>query len=109
MSEIRRGPINDSSIFDVMMVPRGTLGHEDSFIALLHDIAAQHPDERLILCVNSDEGVEYAVKHRAELEGRWFLPYASEEAVKTANSKTSMAAILETLGLPTIPSVECGI
>ncbi|MDN6487156.1 MAG: ATP-grasp domain-containing protein, partial [Ancrocorticia sp.] len=106
VSEIRRGPINDSSIFDVMMVPRGTLGHEDSFIALLHEIAAQHPDERLILCVNSDEGVEDAVKHRAELEGRWFLPYASEEAVKTANSKTSMAAILEALGLPTIPSVS---
>lgn len=106
VSEIRRGPINDSSIFDIMMVPRGTLGHEDSFIALLHEIAAQHPDERLILCVNSDEGVEYAVKHRAELEGRWFLPYASEEAVKTANSKTSMAAILEALGLPTIPSVS---
>ncbi len=47
VSEIRRGPINDSSIFDTMMVPRGTLGHEESFIALLHQIERAHPDEQL--------------------------------------------------------------
>ncbi len=106
VSEIRRGPINDSSIFDTMMVPRGTLGHEESFIALLHQIERAHPDEQLILCVNSDEGVEYAVKHRAELETRWFLPYASEEAVRAANSKALMAKTLTSLGLPTVPCVS---
>ncbi|MGO1592340.1 MAG: carboxylate--amine ligase [Ancrocorticia sp.] len=106
VTEIRRGPINDSSIFDTMMVPKGTLGHEESFIALLHEIEEAHPDEQLILCVNSDEGVEYAAKHRGELEERWFLPYPSEGAVRTANSKAAMAQILATLGLPTITSVS---
>lgn len=106
VSEIRRGPINDSAIFDTLMVPKGTLGHEDSFIALLHEIERSHPDERLILCVNTDEGVDFAAKHRTELEERWFLPYASEKAVQTANSKAAMAAILSELGLPTPPRVS---
>ncbi|MFT0848080.1 ATP-grasp domain-containing protein [Actinomycetaceae bacterium L2_0104] len=98
ISEILRGPINNSKIFDLEMVAKGTLGNEEKFIALLHRIAAEHPDEQLILCVNSDEGVDYAARHRAELEDRWFLPYAPAEAVETANSKRAMAEFLSSLG-----------
>ncbi len=98
VTEILRGPINNSKIFDMEIVPKGTLGNEEKFIALLHRIAAEHPDEQLILCVNSDEGVDYAARHRAELEERWFLPYAPAHAVETANSKRAMAELFSSLG-----------
>ena len=52
VTEIRRGPINDSRLFDIKMVPLGTVNVEEKFIALLHEVAAEHPDERLILCIN---------------------------------------------------------
>ncbi|WP_188042693.1 carboxylate--amine ligase [Changpingibacter yushuensis] len=99
ISEIARGPINDSKIFDVQFVAKSTLGNEDRFISLLHQISAEHPDERLILCVNTDEGVDFAMKHASELEPHWFLPYASAQAVQRANSKSSMADLFASLGL----------
>lgn len=99
VTDVSRGPINDSSIFDVDFAPKGTLGNEEKFINHLHRLAAAHPNEQLILCVNSDEGVEYVARHRTELEDRWFLPYASLEAVEKANSKESMAEIFTSCGL----------
>lgn len=99
VTDVSRGPINDSSIFDVELAPKGTLGHEREFITHLHRVASEHPDEQLILCVNSDEGVEYVAKHRVELQERWFLPYASLESVQKANSKEAMAEIFASCGL----------
>lgn len=104
VTEIARGPINDSSIFDVEFVPKSTLGNEESFIALLHEISKAHQNEQLILCVNTDEGVEFAAKHAAELTD-WFLPYSSVEVVRRANSKGAMAQILTELGLPVVKNV----
>lgn len=100
VTEIRRGPINDSSIFDTQMIPLGTVNVEEKFIALLHQIAVEHPDERLVLCINSDEGVDFVSRHRAELEDRWFLPYAPASAVETANSKRAMAELIASLDFP---------
>ncbi len=100
VTEIRRGPINDSSLFDTKMIPLGTVNVEEKFVALLHEIAAEHPHERLVLCINSDEGVDFVSRHRAELEGRWFLPYAPASAVATANSKRAMAELIASLDFP---------
>jgi D-aspartate ligase len=99
ISDIRRGPINDSRILDVRMVPLGTLADEHLFIDCLRRVAAEYPDRRLILCVNTDEGVEFASRHRAELGPQWFLPYADPEVVERANSKNTMAEIFASAGL----------
>lgn len=99
ITDVKRGPIDDSSIVDTHMVPLGTLGDEEKFITCLHEVARAHPDERLILCVNTDEGVEFAARHREELEPRWFLPYADAAAVTRANSKEAMAEVFTSLGL----------
>ncbi|MGO2632132.1 MAG: carboxylate--amine ligase [Galactobacter sp.] len=99
ISELHRGPIENSSLFDVQIVPKGTLAHEDKFVDLLHRIAEDHPDRRLLLLVNSDEGVEFAARNRAALEPRWFLPYASIEAVDRANSKEDFYEVCSRLDL----------
>lgn len=99
ISDIRRGPINDSRILDVQLVPLGTLADENRFIECLRSVADAHPNQRLILCVNSDEGVEFAVRHRSELEGRWFLPYSSSDVVARANSKNAMADVFRSAGV----------
>ncbi|WP_291279394.1 ATP-grasp domain-containing protein [Galactobacter sp.] len=99
ISEVHRGPIENSSIFDVQIVPKGTLAHEDKFVDLLHRIAEDHPEQQLLLLVNSDEGVEFAARNRAALEPRWFLPYAPIEAVERANSKEDFYEVCTSLGL----------
>jgi D-aspartate ligase len=99
ISEIHRGPIENSSIFDVQIVPRGTLAHEEKFVDLLHGIAEAHPDQQLLLLVNSDEGVEFAARNREALQPRWFLPYAPIEAVERANSKEDFYDVCTGLGL----------
>jgi D-aspartate ligase len=99
VSEIHRGPIENSSLFDVKIVPTGTLAHEDRFVEMLHGIAEEHPEQQLLLLVNSDEGVEFAARNRAALEPRWFLPYASIDAVERANSKEDFYGVCAELGL----------
>lgn len=108
-TEIMRGYIDNSSILEVRMVPKGTLGAEDTFISLLHEIAAEFPTERLLLMVNTDEGVQAVARHRDELESNWVLPYASIDAIETANSKERISQVFTQLGLATPSSVTVSL
>ena len=94
VAEAARGPINDSRILGVRLVPEGTCEDESAFLATLDSIAREHADERLVLLVNTDEAVEFAAKNRSRLQRDWFLPYGSQAAVQTANSKAAMAGIV---------------
>ena len=99
VAEAARGPINDSRILGVRLVPEGTCEDESAFLATLDSIAREHADERLVLLVNTDEAVEFAAKNRSRLQRDWFLPYGSQAAVETANSKAAMAGIVTAIGL----------
>ena len=57
VAEAARGPINDSRILGVRLVPEGTCEDESAFLATLDSIAREHADERLVLRVNTDEAV----------------------------------------------------
>lgn len=99
ITEFHRGPVENSSILDLRIVPKKTFLSEEQFITMLRGLAAEFPDYTLLLFVNSDQGVEYVTKHRSELEPRWFLPFASYETVARANSKDRMATLYARLGL----------
>ncbi|RTE48793.1 ATP-grasp domain-containing protein [Actinobaculum sp. 352] len=99
ISDAPRGPINDSRILDVLLVPHGTFDDDAQFLRVLQEVAADHPTQQLILLVNADEHVEFVANHRDELKERYFLPYATAAAVRTANSKQAMADLLGGLRL----------
>lgn len=110
ISEHPRGPINDSSLFDLRFVAPGTCDDPAKFIPLLHSLAEEFADRQLVLLLNTDEGVDCVAAHRAELEDRWFLPYAPAETVTLANNKARMAELIGSLGygVPARATVELG-
>ncbi|MDO4888416.1 MAG: ATP-grasp domain-containing protein [Actinomycetaceae bacterium] len=110
VAEAARGPINDSKIFDVRLVPAGTMDDEARFLDTLDVIARQFEDRRLVLLVNTDEAVGFVAANRERLQRRWFLPYGTAEATAAANSKADMAGVIRSLGLhvPARASVDLG-
>ncbi len=106
ISNIHRGYINDSSIFDLRLVPVKTFTRPALFADLLRDLAKEFPTERVIPFINTDELVKVAVGMADELPDSWFLPYASPEAVALADSKTAFAGILEELDLATPRAIQ---
>lgn len=99
VADAMRGPIDNSSIFDVRLVNKGALDDEASFLDILDRVVDDFPDRRLILLVNTDEAVGFVSRHRERLSRNWFLPYGEAQAVATANSKAEMARIITGLGL----------
>ncbi len=105
LTDAQRGFINNSRILDVRLHPRGTFDDDAAFIAALRGVEREFPDRQLILLVNSDEHVEFVARSTTDLAKSWFLPYSSSESVMLANSKSSMADVLDSLGLNTPANV----
>lgn len=98
IAQFMRGPVDNSKIVDVRVVPRETFTRPHLLLPLLHGIAAEFPDRTPVLLGNDDNVANIAMAHRDELEDRWFLPLSDRAVLDIANDKDAMAELLTGLG-----------
>ncbi|WP_154794314.1 ATP-grasp domain-containing protein [Occultella kanbiaonis] len=97
ISELPRGPINDSAILDNVLIGDGA--DDATILAALDTVAAAHAGADRILVVNSDHQLAFVLRHRERLEENYVIPFADAATVDALADKTSMYAVLERLGI----------
>jgi len=108
VSELPRGPVNDSAILQNVFT--GADSSEEDTLSALKNVAAQEPESTHVLLVNSDHQLAFVLAHREQLEQHYVVPYADAAAVARLADKTAMYRVLAELGIPapaTVP-VEPG-
>ncbi|WP_394263998.1 ATP-grasp domain-containing protein [Trueperella sp.] len=110
IAQFMRGPVDNSKIVDVRLVPRETFYDPKLLLPLFHEIADEFPDLTPVLLGNEDNVLNIAMAHRDELEPRWFLPLSDRSVLDLANNKDAMASLLSDLGYasPTHVNIELG-
>lgn len=98
IAQFMRGPVDNSKIVDVRLVPRETFVQPDLLLPLLKGIADEFPDYTPVLLGNDDNVPNIAMDHRDELEPRWFLPLSHRSVLDVANDKDAMASLVTGLG-----------
>lgn len=105
VSGMSRGSISHSSIIDNVYIGKGGTLDDDLMVRTLIEIA--DTDRIPILMPFMDRDVELVLRHRDELEAAgYIIPLASREIVERASDKALLAAVCESLGLPTITTVD---
>src|SRR5699024_9325889 len=98
ISEQPRGPINDSAILTNVFTGAGSTD-EDTLTAL-EQVAAQDPAAEHLLIVNSDQQLDFVLRHRDRIEERYIVPYAPAQTVAHLADKRAMQGELERLEIP---------
>ncbi|WP_394263382.1 ATP-grasp domain-containing protein [Trueperella sp.] len=98
IAQFMRGPVDNSKIVDVRLVPRETFYDPKVLLPLFHEIADEFPDLTPVLLGNEDNVLNIAMAHRDELEPRWFLPLSDRSVLDLANNKDAMAELITGLG-----------
>lgn len=104
ISELPRGPINDSAI--VRNVFTGSDSSDEQILAALQRVAEQEPEATHVLVVNSDHQLAFVLRHRDRIERHYVVPYAAEETIAALADKTAMYQVTERLNIPTPVTVE---
>lgn len=103
ISELPRGPINDSAI--VQNVFTGVNSSDRQILTALEQVAEQEPEATHVLVVNSDHQLAFVLRHRERIERHYVVPYADAEAITTLADKTAMYQVTQRLGIPTPATV----
>lgn len=98
ISELPRGPINDSAI--VQNVFTGSGSTDEDVLVALENVAAQEPAATHLLVVNSDHQLAFVLAHRERIEKHYVVPYADAAAIARLADKTAMYRLLADLGIP---------
>ncbi|WP_147917346.1 ATP-grasp domain-containing protein [Ruania zhangjianzhongii] len=104
ISELPRGPVNDSAI--VRNVFTGSGSSDEQILTALQRVAEQEPEATPVLVVNSDHQLAFVLRHRERIERHYVVPYAAERTIATLANKTAMYQVTERLGIPTPATVE---
>lgn len=104
ISELPRGPINDSAI--VRNVFTGANSSDERILTALEQVALQEPEARHVLVVNSDHQLAFVLRHRKQIERHYVVPFAGEQAITDLADKTAMYQVTQRLGIPTPATVE---
>ncbi|OFS67343.1 MULTISPECIES: hypothetical protein [Trueperella] len=100
-SQIHRGFIDNSRILAQHITEPRAISDFTKFRALLDSLAAELPGARVVPLVNTDEHVQFLASIRPELPASWIIPYASPEAIATADSKARLSELAASLDLAT--------
>jgi len=73
----------------------------DALIARLNEVAADHPDDELILFTNLDWHVRVLAQRRAEIDSRWLVPLCDLATFDRVSSKVAFAAACDAVGVRT--------
>ncbi len=98
ISELPRGPINDSAI--VQNVFTGAGSSDADVLSALEDVAAEQPEATHLLLVNSDHQLAFVLAHRERIEQHYVVPYADAQAIARLADKTAMYQVLADLDIP---------
>lgn len=90
--------ITRSEIFRVH--PVASSSDADTLAALL-EVAAANPHARCVLMANTDFHVDFIIRHRAQLEDHYALPFPSAEVVAQVSDKVEFARVCDSLGIRT--------
>lgn len=105
VSGMSRGSISNSSIIENVYVGKGGTLDDELMIKTLIEIA--DTDRTPILMPFMDRDVDLVLRHRDELEqAGYVIPLAANEIVERASDKALLNRICESLGLPTITTIE---
>lgn len=104
ISELPRGPINDSAI--VQNVFTGANSTDQQTLTALERVAEQEPDATHVLVVNSDHQLAFVLRYREQIERHYVVPFADAESITTLADKTAMYQVTERLGIPTPATVQ---
>ncbi len=100
-----RGSISYSSIIDNVYVGEGGTLDDELMVSTLLKIA--DTDRTPILMPFMDRDVDLVLRHRETLtEAGYIIPLASTEIVERASDKAVLNSLCESLGLPTITTVD---
>ena len=86
VSELPRGPINDSAIVENVFTGAGS--SDEDLLTALKNVAAQQPEATHLLLVNSDHQLAFVLAHREQLEQHYVVPYADAAIVARLADKT---------------------
>ncbi len=78
----------------------------EALLAALEQIAAERPDERLVLLTNADWYVETLAAARDRLEPRYEMPMCTAEQFARVSDKALFQADCEALGIPVPRTIE---
>lgn len=104
ISELPRGPINDSAI--IRNVFTGANSGDEQILSALEQVARQEPEATHVLVVNSDHQLAFVLRHRERIQRHYVVPYAEEQTITTLADKTAMYQVTQQLGIPTPATVE---
>lgn len=91
--------ITRSSVFDVERLP--DRADDAQVLAILHGLAAAHPDRSLVLMANHDTHSAFVARHSQELS-RWYaLPFPDLDTIERVTDKAHFARVCEELGVAT--------
>ena len=103
ISELPRGPINDSAIVRNVFI--GAEAGDERILTALTQVAEQEPEAQHVLVVNSDHQLAFVLRHREQIEEHYVVPYAPASVIDTLADKTAMYQVTRRLGIPTPATV----
>lgn len=98
LSSASTGLVRHSSILRSVVEPH--MDDDDVLVARLLDVAAQHPDRKLIVLASADWLVRALVVNRDRLEPRYVVPYVPLAVLDQVTDKAGFAALCDALGIP---------
>lgn len=96
-------PFTRSRIADVVVDPQ--IVDPDVLVSRLQQIAAQHPQDTLLLLTNADWFVRTLIARRAELEPQYLMPFCTGDVFDMVSDKEAFAAVCDRLSIRTPTTV----
>lgn len=97
------GPVADSSVIDNVVL--GVDASPERIVEVLGEVASRFADDasgpELLLLANTDWLVRFLVRHRAELERRYTVPFLDEALLDRLADKARFAELCTELGIDT--------